>query len=247
MRVFFVIWANCYCPLLGCTRSQGRWWARVAIRLSHCSELSGHAVHGDWGGRWIRHWRATWSTVCSCAQFVQAGAETSDTGAKAVKPNPHCPWKGHSRRVMLKSKMKEWSLVVLFNHYAFHRWSAQSTARMLSDKLMQMGVSIWDTIHSHSVDMWAWVQQMPRLHGRIGRLSGDVGCRHPVTIHKASLMTGSMGQVWALWHWQEHSTLRLSGPGLRWLLTPLLLQHPSLRQQASWRVWRMVSTFCKVT
>jgi len=31
--------------------------------------------------------------------FVQAGAETSDTGAEAVKPDAGCSWEGHSRRV----------------------------------------------------------------------------------------------------------------------------------------------------
>jgi len=31
--------------------------------------------------------------------FVQAGAEMSDTGAEAVKPNSRCSWDGHSRTV----------------------------------------------------------------------------------------------------------------------------------------------------
>jgi len=31
--------------------------------------------------------------------FVQAGAESPDTGAEAVMPNPRCPWQGHSWRV----------------------------------------------------------------------------------------------------------------------------------------------------
>ena len=31
--------------------------------------------------------------------FVQAGAETSDTGAEAVKPDPGSTWKGHSRKM----------------------------------------------------------------------------------------------------------------------------------------------------
>jgi len=30
------------------------------------------------------------------APFVQTGAETSDTGAEAVKPDPDCSWEGHS-------------------------------------------------------------------------------------------------------------------------------------------------------
>jgi len=35
-------------PLLGCTRSRGRYWA--AIRLSHRPEPSGHAVDGEVDG-----------------------------------------------------------------------------------------------------------------------------------------------------------------------------------------------------
>ena len=31
--------------------------------------------------------------------FVQAGAETTDTGAEAVKPKPGSSWEGHSRGV----------------------------------------------------------------------------------------------------------------------------------------------------
>jgi len=60
-----------------------------------------------WGGRWIGHWRKTWSTVCSSAphlqaageaipRFVQAEAETSDTGAEAVKLDTGPSLEGHS-------------------------------------------------------------------------------------------------------------------------------------------------------
>ena len=31
--------------------------------------------------------------------FVQAGAETSDTGAEAVKPDPHYSWQSDARRM----------------------------------------------------------------------------------------------------------------------------------------------------
>jgi len=34
--------------------------------------------------------------------FVQAGAETSDTGAEAVEPDPSSSWKGHSRVCMYR-------------------------------------------------------------------------------------------------------------------------------------------------
>jgi len=38
------------------------------------------------------------------------------------------------------------------------------------------------------------------MPARIGSLSAGVGHRHPVTIHKASLMAGSIRRVWALRH-----------------------------------------------
>jgi len=57
-------------------------------------------------------------------QFVQAGAEASDTSAEVVKPDPHCSWKGHSRRVGadVGDESAESCRVVdyLSNHFAFH-------------------------------------------------------------------------------------------------------------------------------
>ena len=44
--------------------------------------------------------------------FVQAGAETSDTGAEAVKPDPGSSWEGHSVCVCTD--------VGLSAHSAFH-------------------------------------------------------------------------------------------------------------------------------
>jgi len=41
-RLFFVVWASFYCPLLGRTRSRGRCWA--AIRFFYRPEPS---VHGE--------------------------------------------------------------------------------------------------------------------------------------------------------------------------------------------------------
>jgi len=42
-------------------------------------------------------------TLTSCkwrhTPFVQAGTETSDTGAEAVKPDPRLSWQGHSGKV----------------------------------------------------------------------------------------------------------------------------------------------------
>ena len=52
--------------------------------------------------------------------FVQAGAETSDTGAEVVKPDPGSFWEGHSGVCVPVSGMKVRSLVGLSAHSAFH-------------------------------------------------------------------------------------------------------------------------------
>jgi len=53
--------------------------------------------------------------------FVQAGAETSDIGAEAVKPNPGSSWEGHSGGLGVPvSGMKMRSLVEMSAHSAFH-------------------------------------------------------------------------------------------------------------------------------
>ena len=81
----------------------GRCWA--VIRLSHRPEPSGHAVHGkvdglDIGGQHGRRFvflRHTHRPQRRTHSIVQAGAETPDTGAEAVKPDPGASWDGHSR------------------------------------------------------------------------------------------------------------------------------------------------------
>ena len=52
--------------------------------------------------------------------FVQAGVETFDTGAEAVKPDPGSFWEGHSRGVVPVLVMKMQSPVGLSVHSAFH-------------------------------------------------------------------------------------------------------------------------------
>ena len=96
---FFVVWARCYCSLLGCTRSRGRCWA--AIRLSHRPEPSGHAVHGEvdrldirrQDGRRFVLLRHTQGRRGGHTPFVQAGAETSNTGSEGDEGDPRCSWK----------------------------------------------------------------------------------------------------------------------------------------------------------
>jgi len=53
--------------------------------------------------------------------FLQAGAETPDNGAEAVKPDPGgSSWEGHSGGWLAVSGMKMRSLVGLSVHSAFH-------------------------------------------------------------------------------------------------------------------------------
>jgi len=64
-------------------------------------------------------------TVTGCrgghTPFVQAGVETSDTGAEAVKPDASCSWEGHSGRVGKVSGIKIPGLVGLSVESTF-RW-----------------------------------------------------------------------------------------------------------------------------
>jgi len=83
----------------GRTRSRGKCWA--AIRLSHRPEPSGRAVHGrsmDWTLEdnmfvLLRH---THKPQRRPYPSVQAGAETPDTSAEAVKLDPGSSWEVHS-------------------------------------------------------------------------------------------------------------------------------------------------------
>jgi len=83
----FVVWASCFIPLLGRTRSRGRCWA--AIRVSHRPELSGRASMKrslDWT---LEDNMVEGLFFCATLPgrretippFVQAGAESSDTCA----------------------------------------------------------------------------------------------------------------------------------------------------------------------
>jgi len=63
--------------------------------------------------------------------FVQPGAETSDTGAEAVKPYPGSSWEGHSGGCVPVSGIKVQSLVGLSAHSAFHWRSTHCATHML--------------------------------------------------------------------------------------------------------------------
>ena len=52
-------------------------WISGQVLNSHSVVSSSRTVMpcSPWGGRWIRHWRTTWSTVCSSAPHSQAAEE----------------------------------------------------------------------------------------------------------------------------------------------------------------------------
>ena len=96
--------------------------------------------------------------------FVQAGAETSDTGAEAVKPDLRCSWEGHSGWVgagvgtenaesceavrplriplVIRPMIRTYVVVV--------KW----TNEILCGGY-KLGVSIWGTVRLHWMDGWA--------------------------------------------------------------------------------------------
>jgi len=148
--------------------------------------------------------------------FVQAGAETSDNGAEAVKPDPGSSWEGHSWGWVPVSGVKMRRLVGLSVHFAFHWRSAHCAARMLllSDELMSCCAAgtngcldlrrcafaldgrvsaEWsrcpDSMARRAGDSVAPVRRSSAgwMPTRVGRLSDGVGRRHPVTIRKASI------------------------------------------------------------
>jgi len=75
--------------------------------LSHHPEPPGRAVHEEVDGldtdgqrgRRLVLLRHSHRPRRGHAPFVQAGAETSNTGVEAVKPDPRCSWKSHPEGV----------------------------------------------------------------------------------------------------------------------------------------------------
>ena len=151
------------------------------------------------------------------------------------------------------------SVVVLSTHSAFHWWSSQWAARMLivvvrycyavgkngcldfrrrASALDGRVSADWirrpGSIARRARDSVASLRRSSAgwMSASMGRLSSGVGRRHPVTIRKASLMAGSIRQVWVLWHQAGEKSLWLNAPGLGWLFATMLLQHTN-REPAS--------------
>jgi len=156
------------------------------------------------------------------APFLQAGAETPDTSAEAVEPDPGSSWAVIPGMCVPVSWMKVGKLAKLSKNSALHWWS---TARMLllSDELMSCcaaGTNGCLDLQRRAFPLGGQASgessrcpgSMARrdrgrvaplrrsssgwMSGRTGRLSVGVGRRHPVTNGKASLMAGSIGRVW---------------------------------------------------
>jgi len=179
-----------------------------------------------WGGTVNNKWRTIKNnmanslffratpTICWMGHnlFVQAGTETSDTCAEAVKRNHAVLVRAIPGRCVSMSGMKARSLVVFSNHYLLHRWSAQSAPLLLfsSDELMSCPAStctigcldlryrafppceLMRARWSRFPGPMAWragesvalLRRNPAgwISARIGRLSAGVGRRHPVKL-----------------------------------------------------------------
>jgi len=101
------------------------------------------------GGRWIGHWRTTWSTVCSSAPHSQAAEEAIPQLYKQEQKRSTPVRRRLSQTQVLLGRVisggwvpvsgiKMRSFVGLSAHPTFHWWSAHCAARMmlLSDEQM---------------------------------------------------------------------------------------------------------------
>ena len=100
----------------------------------------------------------------SLRPFMQAGAETSDTGTEAVTPDPRCPWQGHSRKVGAGFGYESAESRGVVHIPSVIRSEHRTNVAVVVVRRLQMGVSIWDAVRAHTVDRWA-VEQMSRCHG----------------------------------------------------------------------------------
>ena len=200
--------------LLGRTQSRGRCLA--AIRLSCHPELSGHAVQGKVGGLDIR------------GQHGRRFVFLHHTHRPQRKLYPFCAsrsptpvWRRLNRtHAVLGRSVREggcrcggWKCWVLNALQPFsilpHLFYCCQMNWWVVVQRVEMGVSIWDALHLHSMDRWAlsgagvrdpWrardnVAPLQRssagwMPATTGRLSAGVGRRHTVTISKVSLMAG---------------------------------------------------------
>ena len=129
--------------------------------------------------------------------FVQTGAETPNIGAKTVKPDPGSSWEGHSGG---GRRCRGWNgqplcipsviCPVRRTYVIVVRWN-----ELLCGGL-QMGVSGWGTVHSHSV----------------GRCRGEIGPERSgaATQSFSQRRSSSSGSCLSQQKWLKlHSTVRV--------------------------------------
>ena len=221
--------------------SRGRCWA--AIRLSRHPELSGHAVQGKVDELDIRGQHGRRFVLLHYTHRAQREPYPICTNRKGnVRHQCGGGWTGPT--LFLGGSFREggcrcrdesaecWSALQPFRILPHLCYCCQMNWWVVVQRL-QMGVSIWDALHLHSMDRWALsgagvrdpcrardnVALLRRssagwMPARTGRLSAGVGCRHPVTIRKASLMAGLIRRAWALRH-QAVLLLRVECPMAR--------------------------------
>jgi len=94
------------------------------------------------GGRWIGQWMTTWSTICSSAPHKTQKGSCVICVSGSGNVRRWCGLRLSGTHAVLgrtflggwvpMSEMNVRSLVVFSNHSAFHRWSAQIVALLLS-------------------------------------------------------------------------------------------------------------------
>ena len=126
-----------------------------------------------WGGRWIGHWRTTWSMVCSSALHSQGAEEAIPYLYKQERKRPTAVRRRLSRTQALLGRVtrglgcrcRGWKYGVL--------WNCLPTPHFIGDpptaphiccccqmnwwdvvRRVQMGVSIWGAVGLHSMDGW---------------------------------------------------------------------------------------------
>ena len=100
----------------------------------------------------------------SHTSFVQAGAETPDTGTEVVTPDPGSSWEVHSgRKCGILWGCPPTSHSIGDPPSVPHVCCCQLN-RWVTVRWVQMCVSIWGAVNLHSMDGWA-LEQVSRLHG----------------------------------------------------------------------------------
>jgi len=85
------------------------------------------------------------------------------------------------------------------------------------------------------------------MPARMGRLSAGVGHRHPVTIRKASLMSGSIRRVWPLQHQTGAQYSAVECTRARVAVRRVVAEEPQPQsQQAASGARRVMSASCEV-